>query len=177
MIPGFFVCAAQSRRCHERGPPMRSLRSSAAGDRGGRRRGRRHRGRAPAGDRGVAHAHRTAAWVGRRPGAGASVALIGLAAGTGVAAGLVAALVALAIDAATRAGTGPLLPVLPVLGGMAYGLAGHLLAPGARGLGVPDVMLDLAAPRPRVGRARTALARVVCAVLCVGTGGQLGGEG
>jgi CIC family chloride channel protein len=115
----------------------------------------------------------------RRPGAGAPVALIGLAAGTGVTAGLVAAAISLAIDAATRAGLGAglLLPLLPVLGGLAYGLVGYLVAPGMRGLGIPDLMLAMAAPGADAHQARAAVARVVGAVLCVGTGGPLGGEG
>jgi chloride channel protein, CIC family len=64
----------------------------------------------------------------------------------------------------------------PVAGGLLYGPLIALLAPEARGHGVPEVMLAVADRGGRI-RPRVAVVKSVASALCIGSGGSVGREG
>jgi CIC family chloride channel protein len=66
--------------------------------------------------------------------------------------------------------------LVPVIGGLIYGPLIDRFAREARGHGVPEVMLAVAAGGGRI-RPRVALVKSLASALCIGTGGSVGREG
>ncbi|MDQ6876769.1 MAG: chloride channel protein [Candidatus Dormibacteraeota bacterium] len=64
----------------------------------------------------------------------------------------------------------------PVVGGLIYGPLIQILAPEARGHGVPEVMLAVAEKGGRI-RPRVALVKSLASALTIGSGGSVGREG
>jgi CIC family chloride channel protein len=65
---------------------------------------------------------------------------------------------------------------LPAIGGLLVGFPTYSFAREARGHGVPEVMLAVAAQRGRI-RPRVAVIRSLASALCIGSGGSTGREG
>ena len=78
-----------------------------------------------------------------------------------------------ALDAALGS---PGVILIPALGGLFVGLITYFFARGAMGPGVPEVMAAVVRSGGRM-RPRRHLARIVCAALCIGSGGSLGRHG
>lgn len=66
--------------------------------------------------------------------------------------------------------------LVPALGGLLVGPLVHFLAQEARGSGVPQVMLAVAAYRGRI-RHRVAAVKALASSICIGSGGSVGREG
>lgn len=66
--------------------------------------------------------------------------------------------------------------ILPALGGLLVGLIIHFLAREAKGHGVPEVMLAVAAHGGRI-RSRVAAIKALASSICIGSGGSAGREG
>jgi CIC family chloride channel protein len=66
--------------------------------------------------------------------------------------------------------------LVPVVGGLIYGPLIDRFAREARGHGVPEVMLAVAAGGGRI-RPRVAIVKSLASALCIGTGGSVGREG
>ncbi len=66
--------------------------------------------------------------------------------------------------------------VVPVIGGIIYGPLIYRYAREARGHGVPEVMLAVAANGGRI-RPQVSVVKAVASALCIGTGGSVGREG
>jgi CIC family chloride channel protein len=66
--------------------------------------------------------------------------------------------------------------LVPVAGGLIYGPLIERFAREARGHGVPEVMLAVAAEGGRI-RPRVAVVKSLASALCIGTGGSVGREG
>ncbi len=66
--------------------------------------------------------------------------------------------------------------VIPVIGGLIYGPLIYRYAREARGHGVPEVMIAVAAEGGRI-RPRVAAVKSVASALCIGAGGSVGREG
>lgn len=64
----------------------------------------------------------------------------------------------------------------PVVGGLLYGPLVALLAPEAKGHGVPEVMLAVARHGGRI-RPRVSIVKAFASALCIGSGGSVGREG
>ena len=74
-------------------------------------------------------------------------------------------------------GVGPWFVVIAaVVGGLLYGPLVYLLAPEARGHGVPEVMLAVSERGSRI-RPRVGVVKSVASALCIGSGGSVGREG
>ena len=68
------------------------------------------------------------------------------------------------------------LPLVMAAGGLTVGLLVYFFAQEARGHGVPEVMLAVAAEGGRI-RGRVALIKSLASSICIGTGGSAGREG
>ena len=66
--------------------------------------------------------------------------------------------------------------IAAVVGGLLYGPLVYLLAPEARGHGVPEVMLAVSERGSRI-RPRVGVVKSVASALCIGSGGSVGREG
>jgi CIC family chloride channel protein len=66
--------------------------------------------------------------------------------------------------------------LVPIVGGLLYGPLTERFAREARGHGVPEVMLAVAAQRGRI-RPRVAIVKSIASALCIGCGGSVGREG
>jgi chloride channel protein, CIC family len=66
--------------------------------------------------------------------------------------------------------------VIPVIGGLIYGPLIYRYAREARGHGVPEVMIAVAAEGGRI-RPQVSVVKALASALCIGTGGSVGREG
>jgi len=66
--------------------------------------------------------------------------------------------------------------IIPVVGGLLIGPLIYYFAREAKGHGVPEVMLAVAATRGRI-RSRVAVVKTLASSICIGSGGSVGREG